>query len=276
MLMFPCMIRQVVSSLIAAVGLFSGTVPASAQPPAETVIRAEILPGWETEQGTHMAGLRLTLAPGWKTYWRAPGDAGIPPLFDWSASRNLKAVATYWPRPKVFKQNGMRTIAYQNEVVLPLELTPGTPGTPIMLQGRMELGVCHEICMPMSLELHAELPALPNPEPIRAALAARPMSAAQAGVGRVTCTAEPISDGLRLTAEIPLPPMGGEEVVVVELRDPAIWISEAEVTRQGNSLFAVADLVPEAAAPFALDRSSVRFTLLAGQKAVDIRGCEGG
>ena len=272
--MFPRMIKTLLASLIAA-GTLLTLGPARAQPPAETVLQAEILPGWETERGTQMAGLRLTLAPGWKTYWRAPGDAGIPPRFDWSASSNMKSVATYWPRPMVFDKNGMRTIAYENEVVLPLELTPSTPGTPIMLQGRMELGVCHDICMPMSLELHAELPARPDPEPIRAALAARPTSAAQAGVGRVTCTAEPISDGLRLTAEIPLPPMGGEEVVVVELRDPAIWISEAEVTRQGNSLFAVADLVPEAAAPFALDRSSVRFTLLSGQKAVDIRGCEG-
>ncbi|MGC9368616.1 MAG: protein-disulfide reductase DsbD domain-containing protein [Paracoccaceae bacterium] len=269
------MIRQVVSSLIAAVGLVAGALPASAQPPAETIIQAEILPGWETERGTQMAGLRLTLAPGWKTYWRAPGDAGIPPQFDWSASRNMKAVATYWPRPKVFEQNGMRTIAYENEVVLPLELTPGAPGRPIILQGRMELGVCHDICMPMSLELNAELPARPNPEPIRAALAARPMSAAQAGVGRVTCAVEPISDGLRLTAEIPLPPMGGKEVAVVELRDPSIWVSEPQVARQGDRLVAVADLVPETAAPFALDRSSVRFTLLAGRNAVDIRGCEG-
>lgn len=269
------MIRQVLAFLIAAGALLSGVGPGQAQPPAETIVQAEILPGWETERGTQMAGLRLILAPGWKTYWRAPGDAGIPPQFDWSASANMQVVATYWPRPKVFERNGMRTIGYENEVVLPLELTPSAAGAPIILRGRMELGVCHDICMPMALELRAELPARPNPEPIRAALAARPMSAAQAGVGRVTCAAEPISDGLRLTAEIPVPPLGGEEVAVVELHDPAIWVSEPQVSRRGNRLIAVADLVPENAAPFALDRSTVRITLLAGRKAVDIRGCEG-
>lgn len=273
--MFPRMIKTLLAPLIAAGALFLGLGPGRAEPPAGTIVQAEILPGWETERGTQMAGLRLTLAPGWKTYWRAPGDAGIPPQFDWSASGNMKAVDTYWPRPKVFRQNGMRTIGYENEVVLPLELTPASPGTPITLRGRMELGVCHDICMPMALELRADLPARPNPEPIRAALAARPINAAQAGVGRVTCTVEPLTDGLRLTAEIALPPMGGDEVAVVELRDPAIWVSEPQVAREGNRLIAVADLVPESAAPFALDRSSVRITLLAGQKAVDIQGCEG-
>ena len=41
------------------------------------VAQLDVLPGWETRNGTHMAGLRITLAPGWKTYWRAAGDAGI-------------------------------------------------------------------------------------------------------------------------------------------------------------------------------------------------------
>ncbi|MFY8145805.1 MAG: protein-disulfide reductase DsbD domain-containing protein, partial [Rhodobacter sp.] len=63
----------------------------------DDLLSAEVLPGWRTEQGTHMAALRLTLAPGWKTYWRSPGDAGIPPLFNWSGSQNLSGVRVHWP-----------------------------------------------------------------------------------------------------------------------------------------------------------------------------------
>ena len=44
---------------------------------AEDIVRLEILPGWETDTGTRMVGLRLVLAPGWKTYWRAPGNSGM-------------------------------------------------------------------------------------------------------------------------------------------------------------------------------------------------------
>ncbi|MCX8508161.1 MAG: protein-disulfide reductase DsbD family protein, partial [Rhodobacteraceae bacterium] len=63
---------------------------AQAQPVPDNLLKAEILPGWRTESGSQMAALRLTMAPGWKTYWRAPGDAGIPPRFDWTGSANLK------------------------------------------------------------------------------------------------------------------------------------------------------------------------------------------
>ncbi len=248
-----------------------------AGPDTPDVIRAEILSGWETPEGTRMAGLRLTLAPGWKTYWRAPGDAGIPPSFDWSGSGNVAGARIYWPRPDVFMQNGMRSIGYKHQVVLPIELTPARRGRPIRLNGLVELGVCQDICIPVELKLDARLPAEPeDAAPIREALARRPVPADQAGVGAVLCGAAPISDGMRLTARIAIPPMGGTEIAIVETSDPSIWVSEAKVSRQGNRLVAVADLVPALGRPFALDRSSVRITLLSGEKAVDIRGCKGG
>lgn len=256
----------------AAVALMNGT--AGAGSPDASVIQAELLPGWQTERGTQMAGLRLTLAPGWKTYWRAPGDAGIPPSFDWTGSRNMQAVATHWPRPEVFEQNGMRTIGYQDQVVLPLELTPRKAGEPISLRGHINLGVCEDICMPMTLDIQADLPAESHPAPIRAALKDRPMTARQAGVGDVTCSVEPTSDGLRLTTHITMPRIGGDEMAVIELPDPTVWVAEAETTRRGNQLVAVTDLVPDGGA-LALNRSNVRITVLAGNQAVDIRGCDG-
>ena len=258
----------------AALALFS-LAPAHAAGPQDDVIRAELLPGWETASGTQMAGLRLQLAPGWKTYWRAPGDAGIPPGFDWSASGNMAEVDIHWPTPKVFYQNGMRAIGYEHEVVLPLELTPERADSPIRLRGTVQLGVCQDICMPMQLQVRADLPATPRPAPIRAALADMPRPAAAAGVGRVTCTVDPIADGLRLTARIDMPSLGPGEVAVFELPDRAIWISEAEVSRNSGQLVAAADMVPENAAPFALDRSTVRITVLGAGGAVDIRGCPG-
>ena len=58
----------------------------------DDVLAGTLLPGWQIEGGGQMAALQLTLAPGWKTYWRSPGDAGIPPSFDWSGSQNVKSV----------------------------------------------------------------------------------------------------------------------------------------------------------------------------------------
>ena len=250
------------------------TAPAGAEP-LDDVIGAEFLPGWQMEDGTVMAGVRLTLEPGWKTYWRAPGDAGIPPQFNFSGSHNLASVQIHWPRPQVIWQNDMRSIGYKSDVVLPVALRPVKVGKPITIAAQVDLGVCEDICLPVTLNFNGLLPAQGGEAEIRAALAHQPEPSASAGVGAVTCAAQPISDGIRLTAHIPVAPLGGEEVAVIELQDKAVWVSEATIRREGALLVATADLVPPAARPFALDRSDVRITLLAGARAIDIRGCTG-
>ncbi len=242
------------------------------------VVDAQLLPGWRMENGRHMAALRLTLAPGWKTYWRAPGDAGIPPQFDWSGSRNVRGAIAHWPTPGVFHQNGMRSVGYRDELTLPIEFAPATPGRPMTAEGRIVIGVCEDICIPVNMQVTAELPAGTGAGEglIRAALADRPVSASDAGVGRVTCRVEPISDGLRLTVVAELPRLPGAEESVIEFADPAVWISEASTSRAGGVLTAVAELVPPQAAPFAMARDGVRLTVLGDGHAVDIQGCKAG
>ena len=58
-----------------------------------------------------MAAVEIRLAPGWHTYWRVPGEAGIPPRFDWSGSQNLAAVAYEWPRPEIIVSYGIEPSA---------------------------------------------------------------------------------------------------------------------------------------------------------------------
>ncbi|MCT8158920.1 protein-disulfide reductase DsbD domain-containing protein [Pseudoruegeria sp. SHC-113] len=252
--------------------------PAKAQVlAANEAVQADFLPGWRAEDGSHMAGIRLRLAPGWKTYWRAPGDAGIPPRLTLGASQNIAGLATYWPRPEVSHQNGMRVIGYTGEVVFPLRLTPHDPSAPITLRGRLEIGVCEDVCIPVTLNIQGEMPKTTLPEPaITAALATQPMTAKQAGVAGVTCRIAPIEDGLRVTAEITMPSAGGEEITVFELRDASVWISETENSRKGGTLTASAEMVAESGQPFVLDRSELRISVLGRDRMVDIRGCTAG
>lgn len=237
---------------------------------------AELLPGWRTETGGHMTALRVRLAPGWKTYWRAPGGAGIPPSFDWSGSDNLRSVRIHWPRPLQFSLNGLRTLGYAPEMVLPIEVQPATAGAPIHLSAEVSLGVCRDICVPAQVTVSADLPAeggeAADPA-IRAALAARPRAAAAGGVRSHRCTVEPATDGLRLTAEIDVPTLGAGEIAVIETADPDLWVSEAQTTRAGGRLTAVADIVPLTDAPVALDRRGLTITLIAGDRAIEIEGC---
>lgn len=240
----------------------------------EDVLLAEVRPGWKTENGTQMAALDLTLAPGWKTYWRSPGDAGIPPTFDWSGSENVKSVRLHWPAPQVFLTNGMQTIGYKERLVLPVEITPEDPKLPIRLKVRMELGICFEICLPAAIDLASDLatPGAPDAS-IQAALDRRATTAQEAGVTGITCQVDPIADGLRLTARVDLPDPGLAEVVAFETGDQEVWVAAAVTERQGGKLVAMTELVPPNAAPFALDRSNVIMTILAAGGAIEVRGC---
>ncbi|PIV74258.1 MAG: hypothetical protein COW55_09860 [Rhodobacteraceae bacterium CG17_big_fil_post_rev_8_21_14_2_50_65_11] len=242
----------------------------------DDIVQVQVLEGWRRADGSHVAGLLIRLAPGWKTYWRAPGEGGIPPHLQLRDRRGLLGVEMHWPVPEVFNANGLRSVGYRSDVVLPLELTLADGQGDLQLAGRLDLGVCQDICMPVSVTLRATLPAGGRPDPrIVAALADRPLTAAEAGAGRITCVLTPISDGLQVEVAMLLPQQGRDEAVVIELPDPSIWISEADTRRSGGILYATADIVPADAGPFALDRSSLRMTVLAEGRAVEMIGCQG-
>lgn len=239
----------------------------------QDVIDARLLPGWR-EGDQHIAALHVTLAPGWKTYWRAPGDAGIPTHFDLTDTPNLTGHRTHWPVPKVFWQNGMRSIGYQDTVTLPLILDLRDPGQDLQLNGTVTLGICKDICIPVHLRLSGILPAKGQADKvIQSALKDRPLSQAEARVGIVTCKVEAISDGMRLTLRAPMPRAIPDTQVAVEASDPGVWVSEPDIVWEGRDIVATTDLVPANAQPFALDRSGLRITLLTPDQAVDLRGC---
>lgn len=252
-------------------------LPAASQTP-EAVTSARMLPGWRMADGTHMAALELHLAPGWKTYWRAPGDIGIPPRFDWRGSRNLQGVAIEWPTPQRIDQGGLASIGYHGSVVLPLHVLAQKSGRDVALNGTIEIGVCQNICIPMTLKLRADLPvAASAPDPrILAALADRPLSAAEAGVRNLRCTLTPGMKGrLNLRAELSLPALDGPETAVIETGDPNIWVAAPRLTRQGNTVIAETTMAHAEGRIFALDRSKLRLTILGAQQAVDVKGCPG-
>jgi DsbC/DsbD-like thiol-disulfide interchange protein len=122
------MARTALFSLVLGALTLAG--PLAARSP-DDMVRISVLPGWRDADGTHMAALRFEMAEGWKTYWRAPGEAGIPPRFDWRGSRNLGAVEILWPTPQQTTTNGMRTIGYEHDLILPVRLTPARAGEPI-------------------------------------------------------------------------------------------------------------------------------------------------
>jgi DsbC/DsbD-like thiol-disulfide interchange protein len=260
----------------AALGL--AAAPANAQfdgRSVDDVVQVSLIEGWRMENGRHMAGIRIALAPGWKTYWRAPGEGGVPTVLSLRSANGIEGMAIHWPRPEVFFTNGIRSIGYQDDVVLPVEFAVAEDGA-LTLEGRLDLGVCLDVCMPVTLDLSgALLPDTARDSDIGLALSDRPLTAGEAGAGAVQCAVEPISDGLRVTVTATVPPTGNDETLVVEHRDPQIWVSEAATRREGDIVTGVADVVPADHGPFALNRSDLRITVIGTQMAVELDNCRG-
>ena len=103
-----------------------------------------------------LGGIAFQLQPGWKTYWRTPGDSGVPPRFDFSKSENIEAVTILWPAPTKFDDGaGGHSLGYKNQIVLPLRIVAKNADKPVTLRAGINYAVCEKLCIPV--EANAEL-----------------------------------------------------------------------------------------------------------------------
>ena len=158
------------------------------------------------ETGRIGGGIEIVLEPGWYTYWRNPGEAGVPPVFDFSGSENVDKVDVMYPAPTRYDDGTSVSLIYRDEVVFPLIVTPLKAGEPVTLRLQAQFGVCSEICIPTSAS--AEVSLLPD-------AAADPLSDARLGefAKRIPGAAEPgrfavenvSADGDALTIDVRSP-----------------------------------------------------------------------
>lgn len=108
--------------------------------------------------GVHRLGWQVTLEPGWKTYWRSPGEAGLPPRFDFSGSDNLAAAQVRFPLPDRFRLFGLTTYGYSDDLVLPLAITPEDPTRSVHVKVQADYMICSDICVPLTAAFDLTLP----------------------------------------------------------------------------------------------------------------------
>ena len=116
--------------------------------------------------GALRLGLDFKLQPGWKIYWRSPGDAGLPPTVDWAGSENATVGDFAWPVPERFELSGLETFGYEGDVLLPAGVTVPTAGDPVHLKAAVDFLTCRELCVPNNVTLDLVVPAgLEGPGP---------------------------------------------------------------------------------------------------------------
>ncbi len=187
-------------------------------------------------------GVQITLGPGWKTYWRDPGESGAPPRLDWSASDNLDSIDVRWPAPQRFSSFGFDSFGYHSEVVLPVLIKVAAPARTATARLNLDYMVCAQVCIPMRAELALELPAN-----ITGATGAKAEASAFAPLIRRYLQRVPqpaAKAGLAIKSAVVSGP-AGEQIL--------------RITGQSAQPFAAPDLMVEGPEPFAFGRPEMTY-----------------
>jgi len=224
------------------------------------------------EDGTLDAGIEIVLPEGWHTYWRQPGDAGIAPIFDFSASRNVASADVSFPAPARLDDGFTVTNIYEGSVVLPVRVVATDPGSPVDLAVTIELGVCDDICVPDTVTAALTIPPggpdVRSSDTLAAARAAVPTEA-EAGAFAVTSAVraggtdkKPV---FRISAVVPDP-----ENAVLFVEAPDNWRAYAPVAVSASGTEAVWDVkFSRRGVEGPVGSAELRLTITAGDRAIE-------
>ena len=157
------------------------------------------------------AGIEIRLDRGWKTFWRYPGDSGVPPTLDFAGSENVKSVTVLWPAPEQFDDgSGGHSIGYERDVVLPLRILANDATQPASLHVKVGYAICGNLCIPAEADLKLMLSGEAGAEePALVAAEARVPRRVSLGAG-----------GALAVRSVRRQPGGAHERVVVEVAAP--------------------------------------------------------
>ena len=219
------------------------------------------------------AGIEIILQPGWKTYWRYPGDSGVPPHFDFSGSENLKDAKVLYPTPHLFSDETGRSLGYKDRVIFPLAISPQQPGKPVRLHVKIDYAVCEKLCVPA--EGRAELTLVPGAtaqdSELKAAEARVPNVATAAQLG---LTARRVNNGLKPLVAVDLAAPADQPVELFVEGPTPQWAlpipKPVRATPAGRAQFSFElDGLPPGVDP--KGQFDLTFTVVTGERAVEVK-----
>jgi DsbC/DsbD-like thiol-disulfide interchange protein len=221
--------------------------------------------------GIHRAGIEIELKPGWKTYWRYPGDAGVPPRFDWSGSENLGETRVEWPVPRAFETERLVSIGYSERVLFPVHVTPKDPARPVNLHLALDYAVCEKLCVPAFAEVSLVVPpgGGAHDDLIRAALDRVPRRSASSGLDLRAVRVDRSVTPARVSADIACDPSLGAITAFVEGPSAEWALPIPVVERVAPDLARISFTLDGAPGEAATRDATLTLTLAAGPHAVE-------
>ena len=272
------LLRTRIVSLAAVAALTAVAAPAHAADASawarESQAAMRLIAGTVRPGATTMAaGVELKLDSGWHTYWRYPGDSGLPPRFDFSGSQNLAAAKVSYPAPHLYTDETGNTLGYKDHVIFPVSVTPKRPGQPVTLHVKVDYAICDKLCVPAKGE--AELTLAPGPSANAATLAAaeatvpKPVAPAKLGL-----TVKRTADGQKPAVAVDVAAPNGAPVEVFVEGPSGEWAlpvpKEIAGAPAGKRRFSfLLDGLPPGVSPQA--PVELTFTVVEGSKAFETK-----
>lgn len=248
---------------------------AHSQSPIEGLKSVNIIRGWRQSADIHIAAINIQMEEGWKTYWRVPGVGGIPPLFNWGESKNIKNISQIWPTPNIYNEFGTRTIGYKEKLILPLQIQPIDQNKTMYLSATIDFGICADVCVPIQTKVEAELPKRTSigRSRILNVMGQSIVPGNKSPIKIISCDIIPVKDGFNIKATFEnIASLNGKTFGVIEYpTKPNNWINQKASKVSINQLEVNATLYIEGAN--FIDRSNIKLTVFTSNKAFEFNGC---
>jgi len=270
--------RSLRAALIAwGIAAISGvTAQAADESPWSDDVRSSVrlVAGANKTSDPHLrAGIEIKMQPGWKTYWRYPGDSGVPPHFDFSGSENLKAATVLYPAPHLFTDETGQSLGYKDKVVFPVMVSALQPDKPVLLRLKLDYAVCEKLCVPAEGRAELQLTATDSTHD-SVLVAAEALVPKQVTPAQLGLTVRRVNDGTRPLVTVDMGAPAGKPIELFVEGPTPQWAlpipKPLQIGPAGRAQFAFElDGLPPGVDP--KGQIDLVFTVVTGERAVEVK-----
>jgi DsbC/DsbD-like thiol-disulfide interchange protein len=230
-----------------------------------------LIAGSSHKENILRSGIEIKLAPHFKTYWRTPGDSGVAPVISFEGSQNLKSAEVLFPAPSIFREKSGTTIGYKHHVIWPLHIIAQDATKPVLLNVKLDYGICEKICIPASGIAQISLSNLKNSEYGAQIMEAEDKVPQKQALGEgkdisITKITPPIIENTRSTFIVDV--TGSQFLEILPEAKPDSWYLEAQVLNNIGNQFKITVFDPQVAR--GAMPCDIKLTVMNAKNAIEV------
>ena len=244
---------------------------------ANGLVSAKITDGWIEKDQKLIFGLKIDLNKNWKTYWRLPGHAGLEPLFTFDKSENVLAAKIIWPSPIIFGEENLSSIGYKDSVLLPLEVRPIDTSKPIKLEIQANIGLCEDVCIPVTLNVSYFATPGQNQEnyEILGAILSEPIKSDDIGFQPPQCIIKNGELIMEFNEKNVKTGIENIELFVIEVGSSVFYVNSKKAYVFDDRITVSTKNSVETELPGVISRETIKTTIIGSNQSLEFVGCSG-